>query len=125
VRYAPALALLATMLSMPLVSACVPAAVMTSNALESRAEDSRVFLAAPDRVWPATLKALGQLQVAVTRKVQDNMGGDIDGVWPGGDEVVLRLDQAGEGQTRVQVRVGGLRNRGATDRILTGIMNNL
>jgi hypothetical protein len=110
---------------MSLLAGCIPAAVMTGHALESRAEDSRVFLANFDKVWPATLAALRQLQVGVTRNVRDNLGGDIDGVWPGGDAVVIRLEQPEEGRTRVTVRVGGIRDRDATDLIFAKITDNL
>ena len=110
---------------MPLLAACVPAALMVDRAVEARAEDSRVFLASLDRVWPATLTALRHLQVGVTRNVRDNLGGDIDGVWPGGDAVVIRLEQSEEGRTRVTVRVGGMRNRDATDLIFAKITDSL
>jgi hypothetical protein len=109
----------------PLFSGCVPAAVMASRALEERAEDSRLISAGVDRVWPAALAALRQLQVQVTRTLRDELGGDIDGIWPGGDAVVVRMDQAGEGQTRVRVRVGAMRNREVIDRIYAGIKVNL
>ena len=110
---------------MPLLAACVPAALMADNALEARAEDSRVFLASLDRVWPATLAAMRQLQMQVTKSVRDNLGGDIDGVSSGGDAVVIRLEQSEEGRTRVTVRVGGIRNRDATDFIFAKITDNL
>lgn len=110
---------------MPLLSGCIPAALMANRSLEEQAEVSRLFLAGIDRVWPATLAALGQLQVRVTKTVQDSLGGDIDGVWPGGDAVVVRLEQSGQGQTRVRVRVGGIRDREATDRIFASITENL
>jgi hypothetical protein len=57
--------------------------------------------------------------------VQDGLGDDIDGLWPDGDAVAVRLDQSGEGQTRVRVRVGGIRDRDATDRIFASITDNL
>lgn len=120
-----AAALLGMVALTPLLAACVPAALMVDQALETRAEDSRVFLASLDRVWPATLIALRNLQVGVTRNVRDNLGGDIDGVWPGGDAVVIRLEQPEEGRTRVTVRVGGIRNRDATDLIFAKITDNL
>jgi hypothetical protein len=110
---------------MPLLAGCVPALVMTGNALESRAEDSRVFLADLNRVWPATLTAMRQLQVVVNRNIRDNLGGDIDGLWPGGDVVVIRLEQTEPGRTRVTVRVGGIRDRDATDLIFAKITDNL
>jgi uncharacterized protein DUF3568 len=125
VRYVCTAILLAMVALMPLLSGCVPTALMASRALEERAEDSRLFPAGIARVWPATLAALRQLQVQVTNTAQDNLGGDIDGVWPGGDAVVIRVDQSGEGQTRVKVRVGGVRDRDATGRIFAGIGNNL
>ena len=124
-RYVRGALLLAMVTLMPLLSGCVPTALMASRALEERAEDSRLFPASIQRVWPATLSALGQLQVRVTKTAVDSQGGDIDGVWPGGDAVVVRLDQSGEGQTRVRVRVGGVRDRDATGRIFAGIGNNL
>ena len=120
-----AAALLGMVALMPLLAACVPAALMVDRAVEARAEDSRVFLASLDRVWPATLTALRHLQVGVTRNVRDNLGGDIDGVWPGGDAVVIRLEQSEEGRTRVTVRVGGMRNRDATDLIFAKITDSL
>jgi len=49
----------------------------------------------------------------------------IDGVWPGGDAVVIRLEQSEEGRTRVTVRVGGMRNRDATDLIFAKITDSL
>jgi len=109
----------------PLLAACVPAALMVDRAVEARAEDSRLFPASLDRVWPATFAALRQLQMQVTRSVRDNLGGDIDGVSPGGETVTVRLEQSGEGQTRVRVRVGGIRNRDATDLIFAKITDNL
>ena len=124
-RYVCTAVLLAMVALMPLLSGCVPTALMASRALEERAEDSRLFPASIQRVWPATLSALGQLQVRVTKTAVDSQGGDIDGVWPGGDVVVVRLDQAGEGQTRVRVRVGGLRDSDATGRIFASIGSNL
>lgn len=124
-RYVGTAVWLAMVALMPLLSGCVPTAVMANRALEGRAEDSRLFAAGIERVWPATLAALGQLQVLVTKTAQDSLGGDIDGVWPGGDVVVVRLDQSGERQTRVRVRVGGVRDRDATGRIFASIGNNL
>ena len=124
-RYMRTAVLLAMVALMPLLSGCVPTALMAGRALEERAEDSRLFSAGIVRVWPATLSALGQLQVRVTKTVQDSLGGDIDGVWPNGDVVEVRLDQSGEGQTRVRVRVGGVRDRDATGRIFASIGNNL
>lgn len=124
-RYVCTAVLLAMVALMPLLSGCVPTALMASRALEERAEDSRLFPASIQRVWPATLSALGQLQVRVTKTTVDSQGGDIDGVWPDGDAVVVRVDQSGEGQTRVTVRVGGVRDRDATGRIFASIGNNL
>jgi hypothetical protein len=104
---------------------CAPTAVVAKLAIEDRAVDSRLLGASVERVWPAALAALKQLRVQVTKTLRDNLGGDIDGVWPGGDVVLVRIDQAEEGQTRVRVQVGGMRNREATDRIYAGIHDNL
>jgi len=109
----------------PLLAACVPAALMVDRAVEARAEDSRLFPASLDRVWSATLAALRQLKMQVTKNVRDNLGGDIDGVSAGGDTVTVRLEASGEGQTRVRVRVGGMRDRDATDLIFAKITDNL
>jgi hypothetical protein len=109
----------------PLVAGCVPTALMVDQALEARAEDSRVFLAGLDRVWPATLTAMRNLQVGVTRNIRDNLGGDIDGVWPDGNAVSIRLEQPEVGRTRVTVRVGGVRNRDAPNLIFAKITDNL
>jgi hypothetical protein len=110
---------------MPLLAGCIPAAVMGYRAVETQAEDSRVFLADFDRVWPATLTAMRQLQVVVNRNIRDNIGGDIDGLWPGGDAVMIRLEQAEPGRTRVTVRVGGIGNRDKNDLIFARITDNL
>ncbi len=124
-RHVYTIALLVVGFLLPLLSGCIPAAVMAKHAVEERAEDSRLYAASVERVWPATLAALYQLRVQVTKTVKDSLGGDIDGVWFDGDAVMVRLDSSGEGQTRVRVRVGEMRNREATERIFIGINNNL
>ncbi len=120
-----AAALLGMVALMPLLAACVPAALMVDRAVEARAEDSRLFPASLDRVWPATLAAMRQLQMQVTNSVRDNLGGDIDGVSAGGETVTVRLEASGEGQTRVRVRVGEMRDRDATDFIFAKITDGL
>ncbi len=124
-RHVYTIALLAVLFLLPLLSGCIPAAVMAKHAVEERSEDSRLYAASVERVWPATLAALYQLRVQVTKTVKDSLGGDIDGVWFDGNDVVVRVDYANEGQTRVRVRVGGMRNREATERIFSSINNNL
>ncbi len=124
-RYACGIFLVGMLALTPLLAACVPTAVMLDRAIEDRGEDSRVFPASLDRVWPATLAALRQMQMRVTKSVRDNLGGDIDGVSAGGETITVRLEASGEGQTRVRVRVGGFRNRDATDLIFAKITDNL
>jgi hypothetical protein len=110
---------------MPLCAGCVPAALATRNYLEGRADASRDFRAPLDRVWPATLAALKDLGASVQQNVQDNLGGDLAGVWPGGRTFSVRVNQTDGATVSVQVQVGEMRDSEAIDSVFARIAGNL
>jgi len=104
---------------------CIPTAVMVDQALEGRAEDTRTFAGGPDEVYSATLAALRQLGVEVLKSFQDNVGADIDGTWPTGERLDVRLEQSGERQTVVRAQLGRRRNPEATGQLFNAIAGKL
>ena len=108
-----------------ILQGCIPTAVMVDQALEGRAEDTRTFAGGPDEVYSATLAALRQLGVEVLKSFQDNVGADIDGTWPTGERLEVRLEQSGERQTVVRAQLGRRRNPEATGQLFNAIAGKL
>jgi hypothetical protein len=103
------------------LTGCFPTAVITSEYLEARREATREFAAPVDRVWPATLQALRDLQIAVKDSIRDSTGGDIEGTWGAKGHVAVKVDVTGPAATRVRVSAGDFSNRDAPESILNRI----
>jgi hypothetical protein len=88
-------------------------------------ESTQVYRATLDQVWVAALKALGQLKASVTRSTRDQVGGEIEGSWVGGQPLAMYVDQTGASSIRVKIRVGQSGDRKAEDAIQAGIRENL
>jgi len=108
-----------------ILQGCIPTAVMVDQVLEARAEDTRTFAGGPDEVYSATLAALRQLSVTVHKTVRDNIGADIDGTWPNGEKLEVRLDQSGDRQTAVRAQLGRYGNREAISQLFAAIAEKL
>jgi hypothetical protein len=103
------------------LAGCVPAAVFTGEYLEAKREASRDYPASLDRVWPAALQALRESRAQIRNSIRDNIGGDIDGTWPGEGPLAVRMEQTGPNATRVKVSIGDRGNREVAESVLTRI----
>jgi hypothetical protein len=86
---------------------------------------TRVYPSPLDQVWPAALATLGQFQASVTKSVRGSSGGDIEGLWVGGESLQISLEQTGGSATTVTVLIGQFGDREAEDAIYARIGDNL
>jgi hypothetical protein len=94
----------------------------TGNARES----TQVYRATLDQVWAAALKALGELKASVVNSTRDGVGGEIEGLWVGGQLFTMYVDQTGASTIRVKIRVGQFgEDQGAENAIQAKIGENL
>lgn len=78
-----------------------------------------------DETWNAALTALERLEITVTSRKKDSLGGKITGRRSDGKSVTLRLKNKGLGVTEVGVRVGSFGDQDASRRIHETILNFL
>jgi hypothetical protein len=88
-------------------------------------ELSRSYPAGLDAAWAATQQALADLSLEVTSEQRDGLGGRIEARRADETKVVLRLDAAEKGATRVRVRVGAFGDKKAAQAILEKISAGL
>ncbi len=64
-----------------------------------------------DTAWPATLRAIEQLNLTVESENIDSLGGDLAVKRADGTDVKIRLKPLSESSTRISIRVGWMGNK--------------
>jgi hypothetical protein len=78
-----------------------------------------------DRTWNASLTALDRLEIEVTSRQRDALGGKITAQRSDGKPVVLKIRDKGLGVTTVGIRVGSFGDREASRKIHETIVSGL
>ncbi len=78
---------------------------------------SRDYPLAYARAWDATNSALANLQISISKSMDEGAKGEIKAVRKDGKKVVVTLKDKGQGVTSITVRVGIFGDRSKSERI--------
>ena len=88
-------------------------------------EHSQVHAGNYERVWSATLAALGQMNIRVIKTEKDALSGTISARRADDTSVTVKVEPTGADTTTVKIRVGTFGDRAASESIQARIVSSL
>ena len=88
-------------------------------------EHSQVHAGNYERVWSATLAALGQMNIRVIKTEKDALSGTITARRADDTSVTVKVEPTGADTTTVKIRVGMFGDRAASESIQARIVSSL
>jgi uncharacterized lipoprotein len=88
-------------------------------------EHSQVHAGNYERVWSATLAALGQMNIRVIKTEKDALSGTISARRADDTSVTVKVEPTGAQTTTVKIRVGTFGDRAASESIQARIVSSL